>query len=301
MLGTSRASWTIIKKVTFLGNTEYFDFHVPVYHNYWCGGVFHHNCGKTTIARIVQRMLNCSEADFCELNIADVRGIDTIRSIRERMHLAPMGGDCRIWLLDECQKMTVDAMNAMLKPLEDTPRHVYFVLATTEPQKLLQTIRTRATEIKLRAVRDKDMEGLLDRTAEAESFRLTEEVRDKIVGCSEGSPRKALVLLEQVLRLESEEEQLAAVEAGVGTKEGIDLARLLIKPKPRWSEVAAVLKELDADPEGVRRLVLSYCSSVMVGGGNLASRAFEVADVFRDNLYDSGKAGLVAACWELCR
>src|SRR5690606_3369465 len=96
-------------------------------------------CGKTTLARILRVKLRCSDNDFQEINAADFRGIDSIRSMRQQVGAAPLGGDSRIWLIDEAHSMTADAQNAFLKLLEDTPRHVYFFLATTDPQKLKKT------------------------------------------------------------------------------------------------------------------------------------------------------------------
>ncbi len=97
--------------------------------------------GKTTLARIVAGELGCEGMDFTEMNSADFRGIDTIRNIRQQMVFPPMEGKNRGWLLDEAHKLSNDAMNSLLKPLEEPPNHVYFFLATTEPQKLITTIR----------------------------------------------------------------------------------------------------------------------------------------------------------------
>ena len=254
-------------------------------------------CGKTTIARILQKVLKCSDADFREMNIADVRGIDMVREIRSKMHLSPIGGNTRIWLLDECARGTVDAQNAFLKMFEDTPEHVYFILATTEPMKLLSTIRTRATEVKLLPLDARIMIELIDRVATAEEIVLTGEVKDMIVTTAEGSPRKALVLLGQVASVSGEEDQLAVIEASAGSPTAIEIARALMKHSP-WSTVAKLLKECQDDPESVRHVVLGYFGSVMLGGGKTARRAFEVVDIFSKPFYDSKKAGLVAACFE---
>lgn len=254
-------------------------------------------CGKTTIARILKRLLECSDADFSEINIADLRGIDMVRDIRSRMVLAPIGGKARIWLLDEVARATTDAQNAFLKMLEDTPSHVYFFLATTEPQKLLGTIKTRATEIKVKALKDKDMEFLLDSIAEKEQFSLSGDVRDKIVESAEGSPRKALVLLNQVVGLATEEDQLAVVSAGVASSQSIELCRMLLGGKARWPEVAKVLKSLEEEPESLRRMVLGYASAVLLNSSN--ARAYDIICSFEKNYFDSGKAGLAASCFEL--
>jgi DNA polymerase-3 subunit gamma/tau len=257
-------------------------------------------CGKTTIARILKEKLGCSDRDFTELNIADVRGIDTIREIRSRIHASPIGGRCRIWLLDEAARATVDAQNSLLKMLEDTPAWVYFILATTEPQKLLATIKTRATEVKVKLLSDKVMSELLSGIAGKEGFKLSGDVKEQIAAVAGGSPRKALVLLNQIIGLTDEESQMAVVVAGESSAQMIELARALVKPGVRWSEVAKLLKAIEEEPEAVRRMVLGYCSSIVLGGGALAAKAYDLILCFEKNFFDSGKAGLTAACYEAC-
>ena len=105
-------------------------------------------CGKTSLARIAATQLGCTGHDFKEVDSADFRGIDTIRGIRRQMRLKSMSG-IRVWLLDECHKMSGDAQSALLKALEDPPSHVYFMLATTDPQKLLKTIRNRCVHFEV--------------------------------------------------------------------------------------------------------------------------------------------------------
>ncbi len=256
-------------------------------------------CGKTTIARILRKKLHCSDVDFRELNCADFRGIDMVRDIRSRVSLAPIGGKCRIWLIDECARLTTDAQNAFLKILEDTPSHVYFFLATTEPQKLLKTIRTRATDIRVSLLRRTEMEKLLRTILEKEGTTISDEPIDRIIEVAEGSPRKGLVLLGSVIGLENEDEQLAAIRAGDVKGQAIMIARALIKPGVGWPEVANILREIDEEPESLRWMILSYCTTVLLSGGKLADRAYQIVDVFRDNFYDSKRAGLVAACWEV--
>ena len=90
-------------------------------------------CGKTTLARIVATELGAKGNDIREIDSADFRGIDTIREIRKQSTYKPLEGPCRVWILDECHKMTGDAQTALLKALEDTPNHVFYILCTTEP------------------------------------------------------------------------------------------------------------------------------------------------------------------------
>ena len=102
-------------------------------------------CGKTTLARIIASELKCTGDDLKEIDTADFRGIDTARDIRKKLQFKPMESPCRIWIIDECHKMTPDAQNALLKTLEECPDHVYFILCTTEPQKLIKTIVGRCS------------------------------------------------------------------------------------------------------------------------------------------------------------
>jgi DNA polymerase III gamma/tau subunit len=263
--------------------------------------------GKTTIARILADMLGCQRQDYVEINSADFKGIEMVRSIRSHVNLAPLVGKCRVWLIDEAHKLTNDAQNALLKVLEDTPSHVYFMLATTDPQKLIKAIHGRVTEVKLIAMRAGPLADLVSEVADNEGFEVSNDVVDEIVEAAEGSARKALVILEHVGPLGNDEEQLAAIRTTTFNKEqAIDLARLLINPRANWVDVAKVLRALkDEEAEGVRYCVLGYARAVLVGGEDkgpnlkMAPQAFKVIDVFSKNFFDSKHAGLAAACWEV--
>lgn len=256
-------------------------------------------CGKTTLARILASKLECGEADLQEINAADTRGIETVREIRARMQLAPISGKVRVWLIDEAHKLSNDAQNAFLKILEDTPRHVYFMLATTDPAKLLKTIQTRCTEIRVREMSVKAMQELLETVAEKEGITLTDEVKDKIVECAQGSARLALVLLNKIVGIDDPERAVEVIMKGTSNVESIALARALLNPRTTWPELAALIKAIDDEPESVRWVVQGYMSSVLLGGGKMAPRAFEVLEEFRDNFFDTKKAGLVRACYAL--
>lgn len=254
--------------------------------------------GKTTLARIIKRFLRCGGRDFFEINAADTKGIDMVRDIRRYAPLAPMSGDCRIFYIDEAHKLTNEAQNALLKQLEDGPKHSYYLLSTTDPQKIIRTIQTRCSEIKLVSLAPHEIANLIESVSKMEGFKVSENVVNEIVDASEGSARKALVILEQVGVLNGEAEQIKAIQSTTANKEiAIQLARELIKPKPSWSVLANILKNLSDDPEGLRHMILSYCRSVLLGGGQLAPRAFVVIDIFSENFHDSKHAGLAAACW----
>lgn len=257
-------------------------------------------CGKTTIARALLPHLNCSDNDVYEINCADFRGIDKVRSIRESMSLAPMGGDTRVWILDECHNLTKDAQTAFLKILEDTPNHVYFFLATTDPQKLLKTIITRSTEFKLSSVKNKDMRKLIISICKKEKRKIEEEVIDEIVESCDGSPRKALVFLHTVLGHKDTASQIEAIHKTDSKKQSIELARKLLDTRSKFSDCVAILKEIEDEPETVRRMILGYMSSVMLGNNKkMIDRAYYIVTCFSENFYDTGKAGLISCTYEV--
>lgn len=258
-------------------------------------------CGKTTLARILKKKLECSDSDFCEVNAADFRGIEMVRDIRKGAQLKAIDGSCRIWLIDEAHQMSSQAQNAFLKMLEDTPPHVYFFLATTDPQKLLKTIRTRCTEIAVKALNHEHITELLESVLKKEKKTLPEDVSDAIVKASEGSARKALVLLHQVIDLDDETEQLRVITESDHDKEAIELARLLMNPTSTWKEITSTIKKIQQEPEQIRWVVLGYASNVLLGGatGKPAAKAYLIIDSFRDNFFDSKRAGLVASCYQV--
>ena len=258
--------------------------------------------GKTTLARILRQKLKCSDVDFVEVNASEKRGIDLAREIASRVGMAPLSGKCRVWLLDEIHAATSDCQNALLKLLEDTPKHVYFMLATTDPKKLKPTIITRCTEIKCKSIKRKDMEGLIHSIVSkewGEDKTLDRDVCEKIVDVADGSARKALVILNQVLAIADVKEQLAAVESSDLKGKAIEIARALVDEKTTWKQMASILKSVEEEAETIRWMVLGYCKSVLLNGVN--ERAARIIDEFRDHFYDSKEAGLVAACWHVIR
>jgi DNA polymerase III gamma/tau subunit len=257
--------------------------------------------GKTTLARIVANKLNCGPNDYVEINGASTRGIDDIRDrIERRMGMSAMrSGGVRVYCLDEAHKLTNDAQNALLKILEEPPKHVYFMICTTAPKKLIDTIQNRCTTFALKLLANEEMESLIERVLEKERLKLTEEMITKLVEVSSGSPRKALVILDKVVNIDDPVKKLAAIRSSDAEKQAIDLVRLLQFTKPKWPEVVKILDGLDEPEESFRHLVLGYAKSVLKGGGKFAPRAFLIIQAFRDDWYSCGQAGLYASCYEV--
>lgn len=258
-------------------------------------------CGKTTIARIISTHVECMSQNFYEINAAVDRGIEKVRDIKNKINLKPIAGKSKVWLLDEAHKLSSDAQNGLLKIMEDTPSWVYFILASTDPKKLISTLLNRCTQLHLNSLTDKDMEKVLNNAITQEKAKVSEEVIQRIIQQSAGSARRALVILDQIIQIEDEQEQLEAIDRSESDALGIDLARALLNPYIKWPEVASILKKITEEAEDVRRLVLAFARTTLLSGGKMSSRAYEIICAFHDPM-DTAKAGhaiLAACCWEV--
>ncbi len=254
-------------------------------------------CGKTTIGRIIAKELGVSESDLKEVDSADFRGIDTVREIRKQSQYKPLEGDYRVWIIDECHKMTNDAQNALLKILEDTPKHVYFILCTTDPQKLIPTIKGRCSQFQVKLLNEREMFKLLRLVVKAEDDNLPKTVYEQIILDSFGHPRNALQILEQVLAVESNLRLVTAQKAAEEISQSIELCRALIG-QASWKKVSAILNGLKGqDPEGIRRHVLGYAQSILLKESN--DKAAQVIEEFYEPTYNIGFPGVVLACYSI--
>jgi DNA polymerase-3 subunit gamma/tau len=174
--------------------------------------------GKTTAARILAKALNCvkgptaqpcGECDSCkeiaagtsldviEIDAASNRGIDQIRELREMVRYAPAASRSKVVILDEAHMLTGEASNALLKTLEEPPDRVIFVMATTQPEDLVDTIRSRSQHFHFRALTFAEIAGRLEEIAKKENLKLEPGAMAVIARMAEGSLRDALSLLEQ--------------------------------------------------------------------------------------------------------
>lgn len=267
-------------------------------------------CGKTTIARILADHYGCNGMNLKEVDSADFRGVDTIREIRRLAGLRPVAGaPARGFILDECHQLTKDAQEALLKVLEDTPKHVYFFLCTTEEDKLKTTLRNRCTQYTVRPLGETEMMQFLRRMClKIEKKPPPVPVLEAIQRDSLGSPRAALVVLDQIIDLEPDKMLDVATRAAAEHNEIIDLCRLLVRGAP-WADVAGVLAGLNRnEAEKVRMTVLSYCTTVMLGARDETARSLLtrarcalILDAFREPMWNAGFAGVLLASYEVVR
>ena len=262
-------------------------------------------CGKTTLARIIATELGCYDPesvaamiDFIEINASDQKGVETIRGIRKQMSYAPVSGKFKVYFIDEAHKLTVDAQEAFLKYLEDTPAHVVFIVATTNPEKLKDTFKRRCALFTLKPLGDEDLTNLLNEIIEAEEKKVPEEVVSTLVEMSCGSPGIALGALDTIIDLPPKQMKANAKQAVEQQVQTIALCRLMLQ-KASWGKISKVLgalKEQNEDAEGIRRLVLAYCSNILIKGND--PQAYNIMDCFREPLYDLGFPGLVLYAFE---
>jgi len=261
-------------------------------------------CGKTTLARILKNKLGCGDRDFHEFNVANTRGIDTIREIINICNYAPLSGKVRIFLLDESHRLTSDAQNALLKILEDTPDHVYFILCTTDPGKLIPTIRNRCHSFEVKRLNRLESFKLIDWVCEQEGWELSTRVKREIYTVAEGCPRQILVTLDMIIGADTEEEALDIIRhTSVESGSISELARILMSKNSssyKWGEVVKVLSAMDVDAEEIRRGLCGYFAKVLLNRVNGDSRVYGLLGCFLDSTYDSGKAGLVYQLYTAC-
>lgn len=257
--------------------------------------------GKTTVARILKDKMGCQDGDFHEINCASKDGPDQIREVPLHVGLMP-SGRCRIWYLDEFQSLSRAGFcqQSLLKVMEDYPGHAYFVLAATDPTKIIGTIKTRCKTVLFRSVSDKDLVTLVKRVAEAEEKEVFPSVVEIVVDEAMGSPRQALVLLDAALTSDTEEGQLKAVGSSEAHKQAFDLAKAIFWEKPDPKKIMSLVGEMKGeDPEGVRNLILACTVKEFLKGGRSAQRALAVYENFQFNYFDTRYAGLVASCYRL--
>jgi len=266
--------------------------------------MFHgsHGSGKTTLARIIPRILGINQMDIKELNNADLRGIDNVRDLKENSVIKPFNSPYKFYILDEFHQATADAKSAALKWMEDTPKHVKIIICTTEAGKLPGTTKSRCVPFRLDPLSDKDIKLLLNRVIKKEKADVDEEVIDKIVSVSEGIPRQALVYLESIINMEGKEALSVISGIGANNEEMKQLFKCLLSNTP-WGNYCTVLKGLKEEPETIRRAVLGYMTAIMLnqinGKKGFLNRLAAILEIFENNWYDSGRAGLVKACYEV--
>jgi DNA polymerase-3 subunit gamma/tau len=155
--------------------------------------------GKTTVARILAHELKTADEDINEIDAASNRGIDDIRALREHVSVLPFSSQYKVYIIDEVHMLSKDAWNALLKTLEEPPQHVIFILATTELNKVPDTIISRCQTFTFRTPTRDILARQIAVVAKKEGFELDPSAADLIALLGDGSFRDALGMLEKVI------------------------------------------------------------------------------------------------------
>ncbi len=216
----------------------------------FCGG---RGTGKTTVARIFARDIGCNPEDIIEIDAASNRGIDEIRELREAVRTAPFSSPFKVYIVDEAHMLTKEASNALLKTLEEPPHHVIFILATTDPEKLPETIVSRCQKLVFSSPSISVLASRLEYVAKSEGVSLSHEGAVLIAKHGKGSYRDALGVLEQVLSLAHKEYTYDTVAQFLGEPEEVLLLQLLTAlSKKDTKELLAIVQKLSTHGESLR-------------------------------------------------
>ena len=220
--------------------------------------------GKTSAARIFAKAINCfgqrkdfepcnkcevcqeitnsSSLDLMEIDAASNRGIDDIRSLREKIKLSPIKCKYKVYIIDEVHMLTTEAFNALLKTLEEPPAHVVFILCTTEPEKLPKTIISRCLQIKFQKAQKEEVINSLKRVIKGEKLDVEKEVLAEISASAEGSFRDAQKILDQ-LSLSNRKITLKEAQKLLGRIEELKPDKLLLALTEK--DIKGALLEID--------------------------------------------------------
>jgi DNA polymerase-3 subunit gamma/tau len=242
-------------------------------------------CGKTTMARIFAKALNCKEGppgepcgtcencvdiarsssiDVLEIDGASNNGIDEIRALRENVKFSTAGSKYKIYIIDEAHQITVQAFNALLKTLEEPPPHVVFIMATTEQHKIPVTILSRCQRYRFRLIPGASMVCAIKDIGLKEGFEIADEALNMIISGSGGSMRDALSILDQ------------AVSSNAGRINGDCMRELLgLLPKEILSSVAESIAKGDI------KAVLKSVKDIWEQGYSILQFARDLRDYLR--------------------
>lgn len=161
--------------------------------------------GKTTLARIFAKAIGTSDVDLYEIDAASNRGIDDIRELKEAVHTMPYESERKVYIIDEVHMLTKEAFNALLKTLEEPPSHVVFILATTEEEKLLDTILSRCQVFHFHSPSREVLKKTVIDIAKKEGFTIKPAAAELIAIAADGSFRDALGVTQKVILASGDE------------------------------------------------------------------------------------------------
>lgn len=253
--------------------------------------------GKTTLARILaaefagveRTAINIEEVDG-----ASKSGADDARELVTRTLYRAIGGSAtKFIIIDEAHRLSAAAWTVMLKPIEEPPAHVYYALCTTEIAKVPKAIVTRCLRYDLKPVKEELLLDLLVKVVDSEEFEVSDEILECIAENCAGSPRQALVYLEECLACKNVNEARQIMRSAGQSKELIDLARWLVSGKARsWAEATKYLKALEGqEAESCRIVLQNYFAAVLLGTKSdaVAANLLGLIEAFKTPYYTADK------------
>jgi len=203
--------------------------------------------GKTSLARIIATTIGCDPVfDITEIDAASHNKVDDVRDLNDSVNfIASSPGKKRVFILDEVHMLSNAASNAFLKTLEEPPEHVIFILATTEPERVIETIRSRTTQIAFKRIKNTDIITSLEKISKTEKIKLSKEVLEYIANQSDGSLRDAINLFEQTFSTFGNKANMEQLYSILGKVTTTDLLKIL--ESMGTQDTATVLKVLRAN------------------------------------------------------
>ena len=203
--------------------------------------------GKTSLARIIATTIGCDPVfDITEIDAASHNKVDDIRELNDSVNfIASSPGKKRVFILDEVHMLSNAASNAFLKTLEEPPEHVIFILATTEPERVIETIRSRTTQIAFKRIKNADIITSLEKISKAEKIKLSKDILEYIANQSDGSLRDAINLFEQTFSTFGNKATMEQLYSILGKVTITDLLQIL--EAMGTQDTATVLKVLRAN------------------------------------------------------
>lgn len=225
--------------------------------------------GKTTVARILARELGVTDKDLYEIDAASNTGVDNIRELREAVNVVPFESPYRFYIIDEAHMLSRSAWNAFLKTLEEPPEHTMFVMATTERDKIPETIQSRCEVYTFRQPTRAMLAETVADVAKKEGYTLERSAAELVALLAEGSFRDALSILQKVLAVSGDKKvSLEEVETVSGAPRG-ELVRRLMEALAKKDAAGALsvirtTVEENMDPRTLTRLLIHRMRVVLL-------------------------------------
>ena len=225
--------------------------------------------GKTTTARLLAQHFaegQLGPNNLIEINAASNTGVDDMRSVIAQTCYKAIGSSpVKTILIDEVHRLSGNAWDSLLKPIEEPMAHVFWVLASTNPTKIPDTIKTRCVTYVFKPVDEVCIYELLEGIANKEAITCGPEILELVAENSNGSPRQALTNLELCAGCKTTNEARSLLQSALHLKGPVDLAKLIInRRKPSWQDVTRLVASIDADPESTRIVISNYIAGALM-------------------------------------